>query len=368
MKPFIRSVGTLIGLLRAEYRQLHKRYGGKFIQFEGNAKEICEQVVDHLWDGNFYRTSLGHFDFYWMRDFGTVAQSLVKTGRKDNVIHTLHWALFHYRRAGTITTCIDGSGHTFNAPASRSIDALPWLLHSIVVSDYELNGPEHAFLQKQLRKYIKNYLDPKTGDLKSAHYAELRDAVLYDRSSYSIALIARMAFCAEKLGLTAFRFSWEKYKQDLLDYYWSGEYFYADRKVKAFSGEGALMPFFLGIIDDPDMVAKTCDYITKAKLNAVYPLQYGEHPELFKYRWGMGPAIMPNYTGTTIWTWHGTFYLHILKRFKRPEYKTQYEKFSELIERHKTYPELVNPDGSWYYAPLYKAGQGMVWAALYLEL
>jgi len=128
------------------------------------------------------------------------------------------------------------------------------------------------------------------------------------------------------------------------------------------------MPFFLDVINDSAMVKKTCDYITKAKLNAHYPLQYGLHEETFKHRFGMGKILMPNYTGSTIWTWHATFYLHILKRFKRPEYKEQYARFASLIEKLGTYPELVNLDASWYYAPGYRADPGMVWCALFLEL
>ncbi len=77
---------------------------------------------------------------------------------------------------------------------------------------------------------------------------------------------------------------------------------------------------------------------------------------------------MPNYTGSTIWTWHATFYLHVLKRYRHTAYDAQYAQFAELIERHGSYPELVNPDGSWYNAPFYKADPGMVWAALFLEL
>ena len=368
MKPVIRSVGTVLGLVRAEYRQLHNRYFGSIERFEGSAKEICTQIRDRLWEGDFYRTSLGHYDFFWMRDFGTVAESLVNLGQQDKVLHTLKWVMKHYRRANTITLCIDQAGNTFNAPAKRSIDALPWLLHSLTVSKYQLNKSEHDFLQHQLKKYIKAYLEPETGDLLNVSYAEMRDAVYYDRSAYSIALIARMAHCAKQLGLTAFRYDEEKYRKDLMDYYWNGDYFNADRSIKAYSSECALMPFFLHVITDKDLVDKTCDYITKAKLNATYPLQYGEHSELFKYRIAMGNTAMPNYTGTTIWTWHGTFYLHILKRFKRPEYKQQYANFASLIERHGTYPELVNPDGSWYYVPIYRADPGMVWAALFEEL
>ena len=368
MKPILRSTGAILGLIRAEYRQLHNRYFGSIEQFEGSAKQICAQIIEKLWEGDFYRTSLGHFDFFWMRDFGTVCQSLVRLGQRERVHHTLRWVLLHYRRANTITLCIDKAGNTFNAPAHRSIDALPWLLHSLVVSHYVLNISEHVFLQRQLKKYAKAYLDPITGDLLQVSYAEMRDAVHYDRSAYSIALIARLARCTELLRLTAFPFRPQHYQQDLIKNYWNGTYFNADRSNQAFSAECALMPFFLHVIKDQAMVNKTMDYITNAKLNALYPLQYGEHSEEFKYRIGMGKYLMPNYTGTTIWTWHGTFYLHILKRYKRPEYDEQYAHFKAMIERHKTYPELINPDGSWYYVPIYRADPGMVWAALFQEL
>jgi len=368
MKPLIRTMGKVLGLIHAESRQLYNRYFGTIERFEGSAKDICRQIIDRLWEGNFYRTSLGHFNFFWMRDFGTVAESLVKLGHEEKVHHTLQWALRRYRRAGTITLCIDHAGNTFNAPAKRSIDALPWLLHSLVVSKYKINPAERKFLNNQLVKYITAYLDPLTGELQKGSYAEMRDAVHYDRSAYSIALIGRMAKCVEILELTGFPFHPQIYQAELMHNYWNGHYFKADRSSNAYSSDSALMPFFLDVINDSHLVKRTCDYITRAGFNGVYPLQYGERDKEFKHRIGMGPVLMPNYTGTTIWTWHATFYLHILKRYKRPEYKQQYAKFAELIERHGTYPELVNPDGSWYYVPIYRADPGMVWAALFLEL
>jgi len=368
MKPIIRATGTILGLIHAESRQLYNRYFGTIERFDGTAKEICHQIIDRLWEGNFYRTSLGHYNFFWMRDFGTVAGSLTHLGHVDKVHHTLRWALRRYRAAGTITLCIDHAGNTFNAPAKRSIDALPWLLHSLVVSEYTLNKAEHKFLQKQLKKYIKAYLDPFTGELQQVSYAEMRDAVHYDRSAYSIALIARMARCTEVLKLTAFPFHPQQYQTELIEKYWNGHYFKADRASDAYSSDSALMPFFLDVINDSHMVDKTCNYIIQTKLNKPYPLQYGVDDKSFKHRIAMGKHAMPNYTGTTLWTWHATFYLHILKRFKRPEYKEQYKSFASLIERHGTYPELVNPDGSWYYVPIYRADPGMVWAALFEEL
>lgn len=368
MKPIIRRVGGVLGTLRAEYRQIMNRYFGVIEQFEGTPREICAQILDRLWEGDFYRTSLGHFDFFWMRDFGTVAQSLVRLDHSDRVHHTLRWALRHYRRAGDITTCIDKAGNTFNAPARKSVDALPWLLHSIYVSGYSLSVSERQFLNRQLRKYERTFLDPVSGLLKPMKYAEMRDAVYYNRSAYATALLARMIYCADQLDLDPLAFGFAHYQTDLLDNYWTGEYFRADRATNIYSSECALMPFFLGVIDDARLMHRTFDYIERAKLNHLYPLEYCQQPYKFRYRLGMGKYIMPNYTGTTIWTWHGTFYLHLLKHHGRSIYREEYNKFSALIQRHKTYPELLNPDGSWYLAPFYRADPGMVWAALYLEL
>ena len=368
MEIYTRRAGAIIGTLRAEYRQITNRYFGKIERFEGDAREICEQIVDKVWEGEFYRTSLGHYDFFWMRDFGTVAESLVKLGHQDKVHSTLKWAMYHYRRAGTITLCIDKSGNTFNAPAKKSVDALPWLLHSLAVSDYKLNRSEHKFLQTRLRHYTKKFLDSKTGFLKAVLYAEMRDAVNYDRSAYSTALIGRMAKCAELLELDAFGFPPELYRDTLNNLYWNGEFFKADLSNDVYSSECALIPFFLNVIDDKEKFFKTVEYIKERKLNKPYPLKYGEHQERFHFRLGMGPHIMPNYTGSSIWTWHATFYLHTMAKYEHPDYNREYLQFSKLIERHGSYPELTNPDGSWYKAPFYKADPGMVWAALFLEL
>ncbi len=366
MKPLIRYVGVILGTARAEYRQITNRYFKPLPRFEGTAREICQQVLNKLWQGDFYRTSLGHFDFFWMRDFGTVCQSLVRLGETEKVHHTLRWALSKYRRANIVSTCIDQAGNCFEAPG-RAIDTLPWLLHCLVVSDYPLNGSEHRFLEKQLRKFRKIYLETD-GRIRQMNFGEMRDAVKYDRSAYAVSLVARMALCARKLQLSAFPFAIEQYRDELINDYWNGEYFSADRKTTAFSAECALFPFFLGIVDNEVLAAKTFDYINEQKLNEPYPLIYTNAPEKFTYHWWMTAPFMPGYAGETIWSWHGEFYLHALKKYKRPEYKEQYERFSAMIERHGMFPEMLNKDGSWYNAPVYKSDPGMVWVALFIEL
>ena len=369
MKPLIRAFGATFGILRAEYRQIANRYITPIERFPGNAREISTQVLNKLWFGDFYRTSLGHYNFFWMRDFGTVAESLVRLNQTTRVHHTLRWALRHYQRGGRIKLCIDKNGNVFNAPGLPSIDALPWLLHSLVVSHYYLSSEEHTFLSEELARYVGRFLT-ETGDIREGvRYAEMRDAVYYDRSAYAIALVGRLAYCVDMLQLENFPFSPSIYSDLLMQEYWTGTFFKADRSSTNFSSDSSLMPFFLRIVDDSEMVNKTLDYIDQTKLNQPYPMKYGETPsKRLRYRFGMGPLIMPNYTETSLWTWHATYYLHLLHRYRRKEYTQQYRRFSELIERHQTYPELTNPDGSWYYAPFYRADPGMVWVALFLEL
>lgn len=366
MKPIIRYVGVLIGSLHAEYRQIANRYFGKIERFPGNAQHICEQILDKLWEGDFYRTSLGHFNFFWMRDFGTVSQSLVKLGHTDRVHHTLRWALRYYRRANIVSTCIDKAGNCFEAPG-RAVDSLPWLLHAITVSKYSLNDAERHFIEKQLKRYRKIFLDVN-GHVKPMKFGEMRDAVIYDRSAYAVSLVARMAVCVKKLKLENFPYSVDLYQSELMTDYWNGQYFNADRQIDAFTADCALFPFFLGIIDNPRLAAKTFEYINEQKLNQPYPLIYTNQPKAFKYHWWMTAPLMHDYAENSVWSWHGEFYLHLLKRYKRSEYHSQYEKFSKMIERHGTFPEMLNADGSWYNAPIYKGDPGMVWAALFLEL
>jgi hypothetical protein len=370
MKPLIRAFGSTFGILRAEYRQIANRYFKDIERFEGNAREISTQVLSRLWVGDFYRTSLGHYNFFWMRDFGTVAESLVHLNQTTRVHHTLRWALRHYRRAGRVKLCIDKSGNVFNAPGLPSIDALPWLLHSIVVSHYNLNAKELAFLSHEIGRYVDRYLDDN-GDIKrDVRFAEMRDAVYYHRSAYAVALVGRLAACVQLLGMNStFPFAPSTYKEILVREYWNGDFFRADRVSTNYSSDSALMPFFLKIVDDRHMAEKTVAYIAKVRLNKPYPLKYSEKPSRpLKFRFGMGPWSMPNYTGDSIWTWHATFYLHILKRYEHPSYEKEYKQFCKLIEKTGTYPELTNPDASWYDAKFYRADPGMIWAALFLEL
>ena len=250
----------------------------------------------------------------------------------------------------------------------HAVDSLPWLLHCVAVSGYELNKAERAFIEKQLQRYCRKYLDT-TGHLRPIRMGEMRDAVVYDRSAYAVSLIGRMAWCVEKLSLEGFPYTLQKYQKELITRYWNGQYFNADRTTEAFSAECALFPFFLGVIEDEALAGATFDYITDNDYDQPFPMIYTKQPDSFNYHWWMTAPFMPQYEAYSLWSWHGMFYIHSLRRFNRPEFESQRERFAKgMIEQHGTMPEMLNKDGSWYYAPIYRGDPGMVWAALYVDL
>ena len=76
MKPIFIGEGLRMFKRRRKYEQ------EGFKPYEGNAKNICEQIVRNCYNKkeNYFMTSLGHFCEYWSRDFGLCVESLKKLG------------------------------------------------------------------------------------------------------------------------------------------------------------------------------------------------------------------------------------------------------------------------------------------------
>jgi hypothetical protein len=333
----------------------------------GNAEAICRQVVERAWNGAFYQTGLSHFDYFWMRDFGTVVASLVRLGERERAHATLRWALDCYEKADTVTTCIDREGRAFDVPLP-SIDALSFLLYAITVLDLPLTVSDRDFLQAEAERFSERYIDPRSGMIRAgATFSELRDAVRYTQSAYAVTMLALLSRAGAALQLELGVIARTDYAALLRERYWSGEYFAADIGNSAFSAECSMFPFFLGVIDDASMRDALLATIARKQLARPYPMRYTDQPRAFRYRW-WHYLLMPRYASTTVWTWHGAIYLHLLREARAREFEEARSAFAALIERHGDFPELLNPDGSWYASWCYRAETGMIWAALYLDL
>lgn len=342
------------------------RYFRRPARIDGDADAICRETIERCWNGTFYTTSIGNFNYFWIRDFAAVVKSLRALGQVERVRATVRWALTHYITHDVVTLCITPRGRLFDAPR-RGIDTLPSLIHCIWSAKYDLDSIERDFLTRKLREYVDDFLDKQTGLVRPGlDYAELRDGVVYDRSAYAIAMIERMAWSCERLGLE-FPFSHLVYREELVTNYWNGRYFNADHSNTAFSAECALVPFIMRSVEDADKLNLTLDYIRERGIDQPYALRYTDIPQAFRYRlWAR--TVMRNYAGDTIWTWHGAYYLRLLLGQNHPDAESRRTDFASMIERYQTFPELLNPDGSMYNSLLYRSSEGMIWAAIYLTL
>src|SRR5690606_32184708 len=154
--------------------------------------------------------------------------------------------------------CISPRGELFDAP-TRGADTLPSLLHSIWSVKHELSEAERDVLGRQLTEFDEDFLDQSTGIMQSRPgFAELRYVVIYDRCAYLVAMVERMAWACEHLGLD-YPYSHQLYRQELLDHYWNGHYFNADYNSTAFSAECALIPFIMRSVEDTAKLNLTLD-------------------------------------------------------------------------------------------------------------
>ena len=360
--------------LTSEYEKLYlvksaivRRFFKKDKVFSGDAHTICSAIIEQSWNGSFYRTGQGHFDMFWMRDFGGVCEALVAHGGRDRVLATVRWTLDQYRTNGHVALCLSQSGNAFDQP-TPSIDALPYLLMSIRTSTYPLSPEERLFLENEIRHYCESFIDPNTGLLREyMNVSELRDTTKYRRSAYAVTMLALMHRESLSLGLPLHPSLKHDYVQLLLRDYWNGSYFDADLGVRAWSTEANLFPLWLGLIEDRAIVDAVCDTIRTKGLTKPCPIRYTDTPHTFHY-FGWARMFLPNYAGTTLWTWLGAVYLQILQRAERPEFEEEYRTFTAMIERCRNFPELLDSDGRWYQTPFYRAEEGMIWAVLYLDI
>ena len=360
------SLSNEIARVWAVHKAFFRTFLSKDNTFEGSAEEICREILDKLWNGDFYRVGLGHFNFFWARDFGTVTTSLIALGYGERVRATLSWAIEHYIRAGRISLCITPLGIGFDLPFP-AIDALPWFVRSLRAADMPLSEEIRTFIETELYSYCAYFLDDEGMPKKNGNYAELRDTVKYHQSAYAVTMLASLVRDLKEYSFPIPPVLKRDYVAILKMNYWNGSYFDADIGVHAWSSDANIFPFWLGIIDDASMLHSMLNTIQVKKLAQPYPIIFSDEPHAFHTRW-WGRLNVPNYQGTTVWTWLGAMYLQLLKSAHRPEYENESKRFATLIEEHKNFPELLNKDGSWYHSLTYRGEEGMIWCANYLAL
>ncbi len=352
------SEGPRIFFAGIKNRILPKRY-------EGNAENICKEIVKDCWNGSFFQTSTTNFPQFWTRDFGWCTQSLVKLKYENEIHHTLRYALNRFRQHRMITTTISTLGRPFDFP-EPAVDSLPWLIHSIKISKF----PYHSFkpfLNKEIQKFFELFINGQTGLVRpELHVSSIKDFAIRKSSCYDNCLTALLAHELKSMKLINPLREFD-YPSLIKRHFWNGHYFHDDLSKKHYvAGDANIFPFVLGIINNEEMLKSALEQIQAAGLDEPFPLKYTADSRQVRFIWQ--EIAMMNYESNALWTHMGLLYIKLLQQVDKDRAKEEKEKYTEIIEKHRNFLEVFTAEKKPYSSPFYYCSSGMLWAANYLTL
>lgn len=345
-----------------------KLYG--FHRYQGNAEQICRSIIENCWDekNGFFRTSNGHFNIFFMRDFGWCCKSLLSLGQKERVKKTLEFALSHYAKNKRVSVCLTSQGKGFDFPR-YSVDTLPYLLHSInLLGDKPLLRHYEHFLNSEISKFFSLVVDERSGLVRSdTFFSSMRDHALRKSSCYDNCFVALLQKEIAQTSLSN-PFRHFDYKKILLRHFWNGNYFYSDlQKKPVVTADANLYPFYFGIIRNKEMLSRALKAIKKEGLDHPFPLKYTAkrfHEENFFFM----ELFVRNYETHSIWTHMGPIYLSLLKTIEPKRFLSFLHRYRSLVENYGNYLEVFDRQGKPFQTPFYVSDESMLWAANLLDL
>ncbi len=347
----------------------HQRVQGKnFKKFSGNDIEIGEQILEELWNGTYYKTSIGHYPGFYSRDFGMVIDSLLKLGHKERVRKTLVYALNIYRKQGGIKTFISKKGKTVNFPNVYSPDSTAYMFRSVrVLNDKKIIKEFKPFLQEELNKYYIIVVHKITGEVKrKIHFGGMRDHSKRDSSAYDTVMTAMISREADKLGLEnpLKRFD---YKEILLENYWTGNYFKDNASSNELSADANIYPFWHDIIKDKQKLLRVIIGIKERHLDKPFPIKYVAQKEK-KGETIFAETFVKDWEADAIWPMSALPYIDILRRVDKKLAKQHIDQYRRLILKYRTFLEVYDRNGKPFVTPFYSTDEGRIWVATYLVL
>jgi hypothetical protein len=335
-----------------------RRHG--FRRLKGTPEEVCRQIVKRCWNGTHFQTSLGHFDCFYMRDFGICVDALMKLGYKEEVHKTLQYALNIYSRNRTLSTTITRDHkplHVFD----YSPDSLPLLLRSLrLAKSDDLLETYRPFIESQVRFYFDYVLDHETGLVRKGHFSSMKDNHRRVSSCYDNCMVSLLKDELLEAGLDN-PFAYD-YRCLIKKHLWNGRYFFDDRRRKTYiSGDAQVFPFWCGVIDDKRMFESCRKEIDKAGLDKPFPLMYTSG----KVQRPLFPLnlVLPDYETDTIWMNLGLCWMDVIRKYDGARYRQYRDSLLGLVQKHGTFIELYDPDGKPFVRSIYSADEGMLWAA-----
>jgi hypothetical protein len=354
--------------LRILQRRINVAYDG-VKQHSGTPEEICAQIVKNCWNNVFFQVSNGHFNVFYMRDFGMCVEALLKLGYRKEVLKTLQYALVVYSRDKKVSTTIS-QDHTGFDVFSYAPDTLAFLLYSLQLAKADdLLDVYRPFLKQEVQRYYDAVVDPGTGLVRrDKDFSSIKDNAKRKSCCYDNVCAAVVAREAKKLKLLdkGHPFLKVNYKKLIKETFWFGGFFKDTVESHYISGDANVFPFWFGLFTEKTMVKKSIAAIQRAKLDVPLPLKYTNFvPHNFIFPLSL---LASNYEGTSVWAHLGLCYIDVVAKVDKKLAQHYVEQYRKRIEVHKNFLEIYNPDGTVYKTLFYHSDEGMLWAAKWLAL
>ncbi|MEA2698670.1 MAG: hypothetical protein QOI66_2941 [Myxococcales bacterium] len=339
-------------------------------RYPGKAPDICRSVIEDCWTGDFFAGSAGHFKQFWTRDLAMCTPALCRLGFRDRVIQSWAFGLDRFERAGKVTTTI------FNKRFPRDVyayacDSVPMTLFALRhAGAQDLIVKHRELLSREIVRFAKTVLDPELGMARTdGYFSGPRDCMTGRSTVFANTMIALLARLVEDDPLLPNPFAGIDVRGNMLRQHWTGQYFRDSLCREEPSGDGNIWPFFFEVFDDKTLQRRSFETLESRGFTTPIPLRYFQH-RLPDSELPIPKMFTPNYQGDPSWTQLGPVYLGLLAGIDRPKMIEHRDRVASFIERDGNYLELYTPDGRPYKgrAMMYHADEGMVWAAMFLDL
>ncbi len=338
-------------------------------KYEGNAKQICEKVLESCWNKNYLQTSSGHYTEFYARDFGWCAKYLKELGKDEWIKKTIDYALSKYKKEG-IKTAITPDGKPFNFPNYYCIDAVSYMFHALrILGDKELIKKHGKFLQKEIYNFEKEVIDKKTGMVRTdTYFSSMKDCMLRVSSCYDNVMVEFLNMELQKLGMFNNPFVKYDLKKKIKKTFWTGKYFKNDTKEDiAITGDSNVIPFWTGVFTDKKMLKIVIESISMKGLDKPFPLKYSIDTKNEKVL-RLVDFLTKGWERNSVWTMMGMMYIDVVSKIDRPKALEYLNKYTTEVEKYKSFNEIYNSKGKPYKTFFYTSDESMCWSSIYLAI
>jgi hypothetical protein len=347
---------------------IRRLFGWK--RYAGSVEAILKSVIADCWTGEFFAGSAGHFKQFWTRDLAMCTPALCRLGERERVIASWTFGLERFSRAGRVTTTIFGRRFARDVYAYGS-DSLPMLLWGLRQAGADhLIGEHRDLLAAEIQRYHRKVLDPELGLARTdGYFSGPRDCMTGRSTVFANTMLALLARLLEDEPRLPNPFRGFDFEQAMMAQHWTGDYFRDALCRDLPSGDANVWPFFFGLFPDPQMRARALATLEDRGLTRPIPLAYFER-RLADSELPVPRLFTPNYQGDACWTQLGPAFLHVLREIDPARMESHRASMSKLIARDGNYLELYTKAGRPYRgrALSYHADEGMIWAAMFLDL